>query len=174
MNSEKNLPDRTDHNFIEKIGLKLPGISGYLKKETARDSDQRLRAALSDRLTELKEEIHNFQSRWVDAGHLEGLDLLERLNRKIDEARDTIRYAARGYSGMFDGVKIREADIKQLNEYDVALAGQIGKLFALIKMKFTDSMTNDIRPWAQDMELQLDDFLKVLHARRRMLEVEKR
>ncbi|MBN1551403.1 hypothetical protein JW979_08040, partial [bacterium] len=114
--------------FLEKLASIVPGVHGYLKKEKARESDQRYRSFLADALTEVKDGVHAIQEIRLSRGYLADLDKLELVCRKIDEARDSIRYASHGYSGLFDGIKIKQNELEQLMNFDRSLMDLIRDL----------------------------------------------
>jgi len=170
MNNEP-LHGHQDLNILEKAALKLPGISGYMTKEMARDSDQRIRGYFSDRITSIKEELHGFQRRRTDQGRLAGLDKLERINMKLDRLRDTIRYSARGYSGLFDGIKVNEDKLNQLYVFDLKLKSHIDSMAESFKILLSKTgKTADLDSVADEMESIADNFQQVIDQRKHLLE----
>jgi hypothetical protein len=45
--------------------------------------------------------------------------------QKLQTLVDRVKTASYGYAGLFDAVKIREAELDALNKFDVALAGRV-------------------------------------------------
>ncbi len=171
MMSKEPLHGHQDLNILEKAALMLPGVSGYLEKEMARDSDRRLRAYLADRLTAVKDSVHVFQRKRTDEGRLSGLDKLERINRKLDRLRDTVRYSAGGYSGLFDGIKVDKEKLRRLYSFDLELKGHIDALDeTFVKLMNETGKTADIDTVAGEMEKHADDFQTVLDRRKHLLE----
>ncbi|MBN1355097.1 hypothetical protein JXA40_02390 [bacterium] len=167
---EPRTPGR-EFTILETIACAVPGVAGYLKKEKARDSDQRYRMFLTDRLAGIKTSLETLKRSRVDESVLEGLDRLERLCRKLDRAMDSLRYAARGYSGMFDGVKVREPELKRLEGYDHMLAGLISSIhIASGKLIAGTGAFGDVRSGVQSMEDMLEELIHAIGQRRQVLE----
>jgi hypothetical protein len=111
----------SEKNFLEKIAGYLPGIAGYREREARRETDRRLRDFLAGRLDHARGELHGLRNKATDAGELKGLDVIGRLDRALQKSISSLRYADYGYSGMFDQVKIREAELEQIYAYDESL-----------------------------------------------------
>ena len=89
---------------LERLARLIPGIESYQDKEDQREWDKRLRETLVGRLDGGRKAVEKTIDRLQRQGHLKDLDRLGRLERKINHAADTIRFASRGYSGVFDAV----------------------------------------------------------------------
>lgn len=110
-----------DRNWLESLGRKIPGFKGYLEKEYRRDSDFLARKLLADSLQRSKPSLDTYMRNLVDAGVLDGLTQCERVRTRIDGLINAIRSAERGYSGMFDYVKVKENVLDQIYELDMSL-----------------------------------------------------
>ena len=64
----------------------------------------------------------------IEAGQLHLVDDLERVARRLQTLGDQVRTAASGYAGFFDAVKVREAELDRLYEFDQALVTEIPRL----------------------------------------------
>jgi hypothetical protein len=111
----------SEKNFLEKIASYVPGISGYREREGRRETDRRLRDFLASRLDEGRGALTGLRNKATDAGELKVLDTIGRLDRALQKSVSSLRYADYGYSGLFDQVKIREAELDQIYAYDEAL-----------------------------------------------------
>jgi hypothetical protein len=107
---------------LEHLARLVPGIGSYQDKESRRDADKRLRTTLADRLDSARKALEDVIARLQAGGHFDHLDRLGRLERRLHQAADSIRFASYGYSGIFDAVKIDEAKIDNLYAFDIALA----------------------------------------------------
>jgi hypothetical protein len=115
----------SEKNFLEKIASYIPGISGYREREGRRETDRRLRDFLASRLDEGRGALVGLRNKATDAGELKSLDTIGRLDRALQKSVSSLRYADYGYSGMFDQVKIREAELDQIYAYDEALVADV-------------------------------------------------
>jgi len=127
--------EQSERNFLEKIADLIPGLAGYRAKESRRDTDKRLREHMAGRIDALRLKIEEIKAAATDAGDLDLLDDLGRLDARMQRTADALRYADYGYSGFFDQLKIREAELDRIYAYDTAmfedldlLARDVGKL----------------------------------------------
>lgn len=115
----------SEKNFLEKIASYIPGIAGYRDREGRRETDRRLRAFLAGRLEEGRAGLTLLRNKATDAGELKALDTIGRLDRALQKSASSLRYADYGYTGVFDQVKIREAELDQIYAYDAALVADV-------------------------------------------------
>ena len=106
----------------------IPGYGGYRDKQLRRDADRLLREHIARELTQQSGELPDLQRRLIDAGQLHLVDDLERVARRLRTLADQVRTAARGYAGFFDAIKVREAQLDGLYEFDQALLDEIPHL----------------------------------------------
>lgn len=100
---------------------RVPGLRAYLKRENLRDADKLIRDELVKRLERVKDRIEEAKAERVDMGSLLHLDKLDRTASKIDSVRESIRFAARGYRGIFDPQEVVEDDLVRLLQFDEKL-----------------------------------------------------
>ena len=110
---------------LESILNAIPGYGGYRDKQLRRDVDRLLREHIVRQLAREGRKLPELQRRLLDEGHLGFTGRLERVARRLQTLMDQIRTAASGYSGFFDAVKIREAELDKLYEFDEALLQEI-------------------------------------------------
>jgi len=113
---------------LERLFKGLPGISGYVDKELRRDADKRLRELVADQLSEQKQQLIVVQKQLLSHGALRGLADLEQVIQKLQTLTDRIRTASYGYAGLFDAVKIGEAQLTALHQFDTSLATEVAKI----------------------------------------------
>jgi hypothetical protein len=121
-----------NRNWMESLARKIPGFKGYLEKEYRRDADHLARKALADRLQRSKPALDSYMRNIVDAGMLDGLTQSERVRSRVDALINTMRSDVRGYSGIFDYVKVREDLLDQVYEHDMSLVDDVEALGASI------------------------------------------
>jgi hypothetical protein len=115
---------------FKKILGKIPGFSGYVERQTRRDSDKLLRETVASRFEEQWQRISGIQRDFISQGEISYVDDLEAAAIQLRTFADRIRRATRGYSGLFDAVKINEAELTKLYQYDAAmleLADEVGR-----------------------------------------------
>jgi hypothetical protein len=117
---------------IEHLVKGLPGISGYVEKETRRDADKRLRLYIVGQLDADKQRLLDVQQRLLRSGGLRSMDEVDSAVTKLQTLSDRIRTASYGYAGFFDPVRVREEQLRSLYQFDVALAERTGEVSAAI------------------------------------------
>jgi hypothetical protein len=114
---------------FKKLVSFIPGFSGYVERQNRRDADKLVRDTVARRFTELWKRTSNLQADMVSAGKIEYVDDMEKAALQLRTFIDKISTASRGYSGLFDAVKINEKELEQLYNFDLAffeLADQVG------------------------------------------------
>ena len=106
----------------------IPLLRTYLEREEKRDIDKLIRDELVKKLQELIDQLNQAKQKLVDSGRLAGLDLLDRTTHKLEKIRDSIRFASRGYRGVFDLEQMAEEELDRLIEFDQKLFGKISVL----------------------------------------------
>lgn len=106
--------------FEELVG-KIPGYKGYKQKELRREADKLLRTTLANQLSDLRMKLSGLQLDFMSAGKLYLVDDLERAVGKLQILIDRLKTASYGYAGLMDAVKIKEAELDALYDYDYQL-----------------------------------------------------
>jgi len=122
---------RDARTWIERIGARVPGFSGYLERELRREVDQMLRAQLAARLDGARGRLAEYLRRLplsatAEIGRLSSLDV------GLDAAANRLRHAGSGYAGLFDAVKVREAELERLYRHDLAMVEAVDALGAAV------------------------------------------
>ncbi|MEW5868910.1 MAG: hypothetical protein AB1894_06510 [Chloroflexota bacterium] len=120
----------SDLDPFKKILSYIPGFSGYMERQKRRDADKLLRETVASRFEQQWQRISDLQRQFISQGEIAYVDDLESAAIKLRTFADRVRRAARGYSGLFDAVKINEDELAQLYQYDAAmldLAEEVGR-----------------------------------------------
>ena len=128
-------------DFVKNLASKIPGFNGYVERQNRRAADKLLRESVSDRFEELWKRTSKIQTDMVDAGMIALMDDMEQAAIQLRTFTDKIRTATYGYAGFFDAVKINEAELAQLYQYDLAffdVADQIGRALDNIEASMGD------------------------------------
>lgn len=98
----------------------IPGFSGYVERQNRRDADKLLRETVARRFEEQWSRASNLQVELVNAGMIKFVDDMEKAVLSLRTFIDKISTATRGYSGLFDAVKINEAELEAIYKFDAA------------------------------------------------------
>jgi hypothetical protein len=107
-------------DFVKKLASHIPGFSGYVERQNRRAADKLLRETVSARFEELWKRTSNVQTDMVNAGMIALMDDMEQAAIQLRTFADKIRTATYGYAGFFDAVKIKETELAQLYQFDLA------------------------------------------------------
>jgi len=120
--------DAQNHGTLENLIRHVPGFRGYLDREERRDSDYLVRKWMADRLQQCKQGLDDYLRTLVEAGKLDELSPFEQFRTRLDGLINRIRSADRGYSGLFDSIKVEEAELDQVYQLDIALMNDVTSL----------------------------------------------
>lgn len=108
----------SDLDPFKKILSYIPGFKGYMERQKRRDADFLLRQTIADRFEQQWQRVSGIQRELINEGEIALIDNIEAAALKLRTFADRIRRAQRGYSGLFDAVKINEDELARLYEYD--------------------------------------------------------
>lgn len=110
-----------DQDIFKKLLGKIPGFDGYIERNNRRMADKLVREKIAKEYEDLWQRLSGLQVDLINQGELKYVDDLEAAAVKLRQFIDRVRTAAYGYSGFFDAVKIKEADLERVYKYDLAL-----------------------------------------------------
>jgi len=110
---------------LEQLVAKVPGYKGYKEKEMRREADKLLREHLARQFEEQRRSITNLQKQLIGARQVGLLDDLESGVMKLQYLIDRLKTASYGYAGFFDAIKVKEAQLDALYEFDNALMDEV-------------------------------------------------
>jgi DNA repair ATPase RecN len=132
---------------LERLATKIPGYRGYKEKESRREADRLLRQHLVAQLDEERRRLTEIQRRMLDSGGLRMLDDVDRVLIKVQKLSDTIRTASYGYAGLFDAIKVKEAQLDALYQFDNEMVEKVGAIREAVKALVAAQDANtDLRP----------------------------
>ena len=108
-------------DIFKKIASKIPGFKGYVERQNRRDSDKLIRDTIYRRFRELEGRVSDLQVEFINQGEIKYTDDLEKAALRLRTFADRVRTAPRGYAGLFDAIKVNEAELTALYEYDATL-----------------------------------------------------
>ncbi len=112
----------------ERIVAELPGFRGYKEKELRRESDKLVRNHLYLKLSKAKSDLKAVFQKLSDRRMLDVLNDMDRLVAKLDRITEKVNHASYGYSGFFDVVKIEEANLDRMIDFDNQLVDGVDKI----------------------------------------------
>lgn len=158
-------------NWLERLGDKIPGYSGYVDKERRRDIDKLHRVHLADRLRATKQPVSDFVRELTSTGRLFEVGPLERVSKKIDQIENRVRFASYGYAGFFDVAKVQEAELDRLYRFDLALVEKVEELERQARaLAERGSSAEALKAAAAELERAADDLNRTFDERYRAIE----
>ena len=139
----------SERNLLEKLADAIPGLKGYRDKEARRDTDKRYRDYLAGRIDGVRNSLEDIKREMVESGNLEELDDVDRITQKLFRAAAAIRHASYGYSGFFDQVKIQEAELDRLYQYDLSLVTHVEAVEQIIRLDPTLTIREQKKQWEE-------------------------
>jgi hypothetical protein len=115
---------RAARNVLERLGKKVPGLSGYLDRELSREIDQLLRARLADALDAARASVAAY-TRTLHLGAAGRIESLAGLDKELDALANEIRHAGSGYTGLFDAVKVSEEKLEAVYRLEVTFVDDV-------------------------------------------------
>jgi len=115
---------------FKKILSFIPGFKGYIERQNRRDADKIMRDTVANRFEEQWQRVSSLQRDLINQGQIAFVDDLEGAAIQLRTFIDRVRRATRGYSGLFDAVKINENELAQLYQYDASmleLSDEVGR-----------------------------------------------
>ncbi len=158
-------------NWLERLGDKIPGYSGYVARERRRDADKLHREHLAERLRAAKQPVSDAMRELSSAGRLFEVGPVDRVLKKLDHVENRVRFASYGYAGFFDAVKIEEPQLDHIYRFDLALAEKVEALERLARELPPKSATAEgLKSAAAEMEGAADDLNRTFDERYRAIE----
>jgi len=147
---------------LEKFVEDIPLMGSYLRRENARERDKLIREHIAQRIDHLKGAVMKVMEAMTEKRILTGLDKLDRLSRKLDKLRDTIKFASHGYSGVFERVRILDTELEKLMDYDLDILSKVEEMDKRLSTMPTDEAgANEeiatLTSFADDLERTIEE-----------------
>jgi len=141
-----NLKEKIEggYNKLEALVKDLPGYKGYKAKEVRREADKLLRVKVARAWEEQRLHLNSIQVKLTNAGRLDVLVPLDRALMRLQLLIDRVKTASYGYAGLFDAVKVREAELESLYNFDATLLESVDKVKAQIDAVAAAKKDNDV------------------------------
>ena len=115
-------------SWLERLVDKIPGFRGFQDRELRREVHKMQREHLAKELGQIKQAVRGKAQAYTDAGQIGALYLFGRMDGRLDGLSQAIRFADYGQSGFFDVVKINEAELEAIYQFDLSLVEDIARL----------------------------------------------
>ena len=132
---------KSQQDPFKRLGSLIPGFKGYIERQNRREADKLLRDTVARRFDEQLKRTSQLQVDMVSSGMIQYVDDMERAALQLRTFIDKITTAPRGYSGLFDAVKINEPELEAIYQYDAAffdLAEQVGRALDNVEASLGD------------------------------------
>lgn len=132
---------KSQQDPFRRLASMIPGFGGYIERQNRRDADKLLRDTVARRFDEQWKRASQLQVDMVNEGKIAYVDDMERATLQLRTFIDKISTAPRGYSGLFDAVKINEKELEALYQYDAAffdLGEQVGRAIDNVEASLGD------------------------------------
>ena len=132
---------KSQQDPFKKLASYIPGFSGYIDRQNRRDADKLLRDTVARRFEEQWKRASQIQTDMVSNGMITYVDDMEKAAIQLRTFIDKITTAPRGYSGMFDAVKINAPELEAIYQFDYAffdLGEQVGRALDNVEASLGD------------------------------------
>ena len=159
-----------NESFLEKMKRIIPGYDGYVNRDNSRELDTLLRNQLALKLEQNRTKIKNTVANFSRNGKLFEASDIDKLDKKNDTVVAKFRSAARGYSGAFDVVKVKEEKLNQLYEFDSLMLSMVEEINSLFEqLESTSSANQATRDIESTISTTLDKILVKFDERESLL-----
>ena len=156
--------------ILKKAVRILPGIGSYQDKDSIRESDKKIRDRISSGLDNFSDTIEKIKTKISRKGSLINLKELDALSRLSDNLSRAVKFASRGYSGIFNSVQSDEKALNLLFEFDQDLMEKIN-LLTPFESKIIEKQDEKITALLDEIQDILFDIEKKVNEREDLLKV---
>jgi len=156
-------------DIFKKIASKIPGFKGYVERQNRRDSDKLIRDTIFRRFRELEGRVSELQVELINQGEIKSSGDLEKAALRLRTFADRIRTAPRGYSSLFEAVKINEPELAKLYEFDAALLAKTDEVSSAIDNVQTSVGSDGLPAAIRNLQTVSKDCIKAYDRRQEVL-----
>ncbi len=117
---------------LEELASQIPGYGGYKRKEQRREADKLLRMHVARQYEQQLSRLNEIEYGLTEQGRLGTIVALERAVMRLQLLIDRIKTASYGYAGLFDAIKVDEAALDRLYDFDEAMLTGVDRVGALL------------------------------------------
>jgi hypothetical protein len=157
---------------LERLVRIIPGVAGYQNNESARETDKAVRMKLAAQLDSIRLDLEREKLRLVETNDLALLPLLDRTASKLSKSANTIKYAARGFRGIFDKPRVDLTQLEKLSSFDLTLLEDIEGMKSLAKnMSESSADASSLKDAVAKLESAIDALDRKFSSRQEILSV---
>ncbi len=152
---------KDDRVLSERIAMMIPGFRGYKEKELRRDTDQLIRNKVYTTLKIGLKDLQWCYRELINANLFDRSDQINRVIMKTDKLNEKIHHAERGYSGIWEAIKVKEGELTELLRYDASLLDVSEKIIndiTQVKEEMKKKKFDEALQLIENYEQAIDDF----------------
>ncbi len=155
---------------LERLARLIPGVKGYQDKESSRETDKHLRLKVADELQQIKRDQEEVKRYLMEKKDLSLLPALDRVASQLDKLANTVKYASRGFRGVFDEIKLDINMLERLYAFDLKLMDDIETLKTHAKQVLdSQDVESALKQTTAELSRALDEFEKTFTTRQDVL-----
>jgi uncharacterized protein (DUF342 family) len=132
-------------NIFDKIGLLIPGYSGYAEREGRRQCDKILRNKIAAEIYDCEKILRIRLDVEIKTKNTQLMEALEECRKRLNTLSSKIKYAPYGESGFFSDLQLKEEALKEIFNRDLFLMEMVKALSGTIHNMTTEEISNNIR-----------------------------
>lgn len=155
---------------MEKLARIVPGVAGYQDNDSARDTDKAVRVKLAHELEEIKLALEAENTRLMEANELSLLPALDKVASKLDKTANKIKYAERGFSGIFDRPRVDLTRLEKALSFDISLledAASLRELARNVHRAYAETLS--LKNAITELDMAVDGFDSKFSSRQAIL-----
>lgn len=159
---------REDRGLLKKIQGVIPGFAGYRAREDLRAADNIIRIQMAERLGKVRSRLEESRAELAEKYEKENITKVGGLINKFKEIEGTVRHADQGYTGISPMLRIEDAEINHLYEFDLSMCNGIAGMDASvgrIKAAVLSEKATDVKFELLELDRLLKEFKEVFDRR---------
>jgi hypothetical protein len=156
----------------ERLLAEIPGFRGYKEKEIRRESDKLIRNHLYLKLSQARSDYKVVFQKMSDRRQLDVFADMDRIVARFDRVAEKIGHASYGYSGFFNVVKVQEAALDRMIDFDNQLIDQVNGIateVAAFKSEVSKQQFDNVKDHVQNLADALETFDETLAKREEVI-----
>jgi hypothetical protein len=139
-------------NFFDKIGRFIPGYKGYTIREEKRNTDKKLRDILASKISDSEKEIISQQQHLISKKELKSCEEWELVRKSLNALQSKIKFAPYGESSFFSENQLKEIELDQIHELDLAISESIEQLCSTIENQIHSFSPHEVNLLIKNIE----------------------
>ncbi|MDQ4044927.1 MAG: hypothetical protein M3173_05710 [Chloroflexota bacterium] len=154
---------------VEHLLNRVPGYTGYRRKESMRDDDRRLREQIARELQQSVSDLTGIGGKLAASRQLDRISAVEDTVSRLRHLESRVRTASYGYGGIFSDRDVNEHALAQIRQFDVAFQERVAALTEEVSSLASASSADPAS--LQAIRQQIDVLNKLFDARGDVVEM---